>query len=276
MVSNPQPNLLYLADSLPVKFPSSFKRLDILLTRLNIEWRFLPGTKDIWARDYMPIQIDKDKFVQFIYDPGYLKNYQETISDAEEICKAIGIQSLKSTIKLDGGNIIKNGEIAILTNGIFKENSDWDKVELIKQIELLLEVKQIIIIPSDPSDFTGHVDGMVRFVDDKTVLINKYNKTDQKLGNAIRESLDKAGLNFLEIPYNPYQNKSDMDAKGIYMNFLQIGNNIIVPVFEMQEDDSTIKLFESIFPDNQIKALLSIDLAKYGGILNCISWPIYS
>jgi len=276
MVSNPQPNLLYLADSLPVKFPSSFKRLDILLTRLNIEWRFLPGTKDIWARDYMPVQVGKDKFVQFTYNPGYLKNYQETISDAEEICKAIDIQSLKSAIKLDGGNIIKNGEIAILTNGIFKENSDWDKVELIKQIELLLEVKQIIIIPSDPSDFTGHADGMVRFVDDKTVLINKYNKTDQKLVTAIRESLERYGLKCIEIPYNPYQNKHNMDAKGIYMNYLQIGNNIIVPVFEMHEDESVIKLFESVFPNYHINALLSNDIAKHGGILNCISWSIYS
>jgi agmatine/peptidylarginine deiminase len=49
-----------------------------------------------------------------------------------------------------------------------------DKQQLIQQLKNLFKVDQLIIIPKDPNDFTGHADGMVRFVDDKTVLVNKY------------------------------------------------------------------------------------------------------
>ena len=34
----------------------------------------LQGTKDIWAVDYMPVQIQDDEFVQFVYNPDYLQS----------------------------------------------------------------------------------------------------------------------------------------------------------------------------------------------------------
>lgn len=36
------------------------------------------NTKDYWVRDFMPIQIDKDVFVKFIYNPDYLQDQKST------------------------------------------------------------------------------------------------------------------------------------------------------------------------------------------------------
>ena len=38
---------------------------DKVLKENNIHYKFLSNTKDIWAVDYMPIQVQKEKFIQF-------------------------------------------------------------------------------------------------------------------------------------------------------------------------------------------------------------------
>ena len=38
----------------------------------------------------------------------------------------------------------------------------------------VLQVNQVIFIPVEPGDDTGHSDGMVRFVDEQTVVANDY------------------------------------------------------------------------------------------------------
>ena len=45
----------------------------------NVEYSFLDETKDIWARDFMPIQLEKDLFVSYRYNPDYLRSFQEYI-----------------------------------------------------------------------------------------------------------------------------------------------------------------------------------------------------
>ena len=44
----------------------------------------IPGTADIWCRDYMPIQLDQDRFCQFVYAPDYLRGYEHLITPPEK------------------------------------------------------------------------------------------------------------------------------------------------------------------------------------------------
>ncbi len=87
-------------------------------------------------------------------------------------------------IILDGGNVVKHKDKVILTSKVFKENPDYSELNLITKLKNQLQVKQIIIIPQEPKDFVGHADGMVRFIDTDTVLVNQYpqNKTYQDFG----------------------------------------------------------------------------------------------
>lgn len=75
----------------------------------RMAWGFLPQSSSplhIWARDYMPVQVNKDKFVLFRYEPDYLKGYPEYKPDTSSILSELGIQVMRSDIILDGGNII--------------------------------------------------------------------------------------------------------------------------------------------------------------------------
>src|SRR5690606_25240750 len=97
-----------------------------ILDHQKIMYEFLPFTNDIWAVDYMPIQQGIDKFIQFKYEPDYLQTNQFilTQTDPKLVCKAIGLNTIYSEIRMDGGNLIKGKDWVILTDKIFSENSD--------------------------------------------------------------------------------------------------------------------------------------------------------
>jgi agmatine deiminase len=71
MIADNQTNFLYLADSLPKKYPNFYKQFEKVLTEYKIKFDLLPNTKDIWAVDFMPIKIDLNKFVRFVYNSSY-------------------------------------------------------------------------------------------------------------------------------------------------------------------------------------------------------------
>jgi agmatine deiminase len=276
MIPDSQTNYLYLADTLPKKHLDFYNRFKILLSDCGIEFSLLPGTKDIWAVDYMPIQIDENNFIRFVYNPGYLqsKKWLRTVSDTDNICKTINLKVHKSSIVLDGGNVVKTTDKVIMSSRIFIENPAVPEKQLIRQLQDIFRVDKLIFIPTHPDDFTGHADGMVRFLDDKTVLINDYSREKPDFQYNFRMALHNAGLEWIPIPYNPDNNKKTEQANGIYINYLQMEGVIIVPIFNIKEDEATIKLFESKFSNLVIKTIESNEIAQHGGILNCITWNI--
>ena len=73
-----------------------------ILKKHDVEYRLLKGTKDIWCRDYMPIQTESGKLVQFRYDPSYLKGqkeWEDSRSDVREVCQQNGFEPLNDDDK---------------------------------------------------------------------------------------------------------------------------------------------------------------------------------
>lgn len=276
MITDSQTNTLYLADTLPNRYPIFCSAFEKVLNENKINFRFIQGTKDIWAVDYMPIQTDINQFVQFVYNPKYLRGtkYKKTISDTDSICRGMNIQPLKSPIILDGGNVVRSSNAVIMTDRIFGENPNYTHKQLIKELEEYFQVNNIYIIPEQPNDFTGHSDGMVRFLDDSTLLINDYKRETEYFKQAFSIAIRDTGLNWIEIPYNPYSNDSFDQANGDYINYLQMDNIIFLPIFGQTEDEAVVKQFEKVFNGQRIVTIKSNEIANEGGILNCISWNI--
>ncbi len=276
MITDNQTNFLYLADTLPTKYPDFYKRFENVLNNCNIPFGFLPQTKDVWAVDYMPIQTDLNKFVRFVYNPSYLqtKKYLKTISDVDEICKAIGIETFKTDIIIDGGNVTRWTNKVIMTDRVFKDNPTYERKQLIKQLYELLQVDKLYFVPEQPGDFTGHSDGMVRFIDEHTVIINDYKQEKEEFYRAFEIAIHNTGLDYITIPYTVYDNKTNNHANGDYINYLQMENTIIIPTFGFKEDDLAVRQLETIFAGQNIQTIESNEIAYDGGILNCITWNI--
>lgn len=162
---------------------------------------------------------------------------------------------------------------AILCDRVIEENPGYSIKELTEKLRWGLRTNNIIYIPTPEDDIFGHVDGLVRFIDKKNVLINDYGDEDKVYEKQLISALEKAGLNIHTLPYNPYGNKSYMDATGVYINFLHMKGIIFLPVFGLPEDEFALEKLRSIF-NEKIVSVPSTEIAKQGGVLNCISWPI--
>ena len=221
----------------------------------------------------MPIQYEDKKFMQYKYDPGYLKTIkgQKTKSDVNLICETLNIATAKTSIVLDGGNVVKSKHKAIISTRVFKDNLGYPHHNLISEIKNQLEVKEIILIPEEPGDFTGHADGVLKFINENTVMLNVYpdDKTYEVFFESIYAALRNAGLDIYAMPYTSWKNKSSNDANGCYINFLEIGNFIFCPVYGLYEDQVAIIELQHCFPDRKIIGIECTELAAFGGVLNC-------
>ena len=217
---------VYMSELLMSKYPETCKNLIAILEKHNVKYSFLKGIKDIWCRDYMPIQTESGRLVQFRYEPSYLKGeeWDSVRSDVHKVCKANGLTPEFSDINLDGGNVLICDGRAIISDRIFAENPNKEKEELKKELSKLLEC-EIIIIPalkSQNEDFTGHADGMVRFVDRNTIIGNERNPNEyQYMKDGLQKAIDTFNLTYIDVPFLEDKDSNHPDsAIGIYVNYL--------------------------------------------------------
>lgn len=276
MVTDGETNTLYVSEKLK-KRSTFWLQFESILTSKKIEYHLLPFTRDIWAVDYMPIQIDENKFIQFKYEPDYLQNREfiSTQTKAKLVCEAIGIKPVESELKIDGGNVIKGKNWAILTDKIFKENRFFEKEKLVAELERLF-LTRIVIIPQDPYDYLGHADGIVRYYSEDAVLINRgEHGQGAALHKKLKRVLRASGIESIEIPHQPCSTNSS-NAHGFYINFLQMKNFILVPLFNLKQDETAVRFFEQLYPNQSVETIDSREISKDNGVLNCVTWNIKS
>ena len=275
-----RPNTVYVSSKLKEKYPHAAEGLLSVLEKHKVSVKELRNTKDIWCRDYMPVQNRLGELIQFEYDPSYLrgkKEWEDSRSDVREVCSANDINPIFSKIKIDGGNVVLYGDKAILTNRIFKENPEFERKQLISELEELLKAK-VIIIPAVNTDVTGHADGMVRFVDKDTLLGNDLNAEYKYIREGINKACLENGLQYINVPFfeQKYDKEHEMNAIGIYVNYLEVDNLIVLPKFGVvgNRDEEALSMFKKIFPHRNIETVDYNEVALEGGLLNCTTWTV--
>lgn len=271
---------VFLSSLLASRYPAITQRLTDVLDHYNIPHTFLEGTKDVWCRDYMPVQTPSGKLIQFKYEPSYLSDpkYSHMRTDVKYVNEVNEIHPIFSEINLDGGNVVMYGNKAIITDRIFSENPNWTKHDLIHHLSNILECEVIIIPAYKPEyDFTGHADGMIRFVNDTTVLVNDLEKDFVYMKKAMIAALEDANLRFINFPFFEYKIKGNSEhAIGVYLNYLEVDNLILMPVFGVpgNMDAEAFATLQKVFPAKVIETINCTDLALSGGLLNCATWVV--
>lgn len=263
--------MLYFSSQLNIqKYKPAADRMFAALNLFNIKYKLLNNTNDIWARDFMPVKTKSGKYISFRYEPSYLANDPQLKTNFKtDIAPSFKVDNLVYTdINLDGGNVVfsQSQEKVIISDRVFSENPEYDKNTLLLELEKLLEAS-VLTIPSLKSDMTGHADGMVHFVDENTVITNAP-LSPYGFETKVKKSLQNYGFNVIDFPY--FYSKGD-SAVGCYLNYLAMEKSIFLPVFGVATDNEAIELAKNIFDKTIIPVNIN-EIAKYGGLLNCISW----
>ncbi|CAN5880196.1 hypothetical protein BH23PLA1_BH23PLA1_39060 [soil metagenome] len=205
MIADCDTNVVFVADALERRFPAVYRELASILAEHAIPLRTIPGTLDVWCRDYLPIQVSEDRFVQFRYAPDYLSGkYRRLRADGEIGPTLPWIRNcVRSEIVLDGGNLVAWGDRAIVTEKVFRENRSHSRAEVRNALMNVLGLAELIVVPQESQDRIGHADGMVCWLGERTVLINDYSSVGKDFRRKIHESLDWHQLEIVELPYEP-------------------------------------------------------------------------
>ena len=267
----------------------------------NIEFIECKEISDIWIRDFAPLTILEGSIKnawQFEYSPAYVeKTFQKYLQydhiAGEQIWKHIhGFGVGSAYFKWDMGNLTHNGSgTAIVTNRLIADNQDVNfEHELRPMLHVFTGFKNLIFIPTEPDDATGHVDGMVRFIDEKTLVVGSYplGCPNRKFMDILAQNLKKdLGSEFTIIRLEngipeDIESEGIGSAVGNHMNFLRLNDTILFPYFsDVISEKPLIDFISSLTQNNcninltPVKMHEIKDLARLGGVLNCISWQVF-
>ena len=281
--------VVYIAELLK-RYPLVYQSLITNLKANGIEVEIL-DTLNIWTRDYMPIQT-KTGFVKFKYKTLKYEQYSQLRIDFDSpywVSVFKRFNNLKySNIILDGGNCQMNPEkdIAIITDVVIKNNPEYKRDDLLKELSELLGAK-VIIIPRETYDELGHADGIVKFMSKYNILLNEYtDKLMVKYNKKVKEILESNGFKVISFAnywhLRPKITKDEFRKKYVYaddfnpawgyaINFLKVERLIVVPVFNIKQDREIVDTVKKCCPDCSIVAIDCSELSMEGGLINCVT-----
>ena len=276
MITDNLTNAVYFSGQLPIKCPVLSQNLTAVLQNHGVPYAFLSKTKDIWCRDFMPIQVEKDRFVFYQYMPNYLRDALRLQTNTEEVFRA-GENQLQHLLQsavaidlvIDGGNVVKCGDTVVMTEKVFAENKTKTRSEVERILKDAFQC-ELLFLPWDHQEKFGHSDGIIHYADNGKVILTNYNDISPYYYNRFRKALEKR---FEVIPLK-YMTKRPHARSWAYINFLQIGELVLVPQLGLEEDEQALEQISNALPNCEVVGIPALESVRRGGALNCISWNI--
>ena len=278
MITDNLTTTVYFSDLLPKKCPTLTEHLAKALEKNQIRYAYLTGTKDIWCRDFMPIQVADDRFVFYKYTPDYLQSpyylclqtNPEAVFQAQQNCLQSVLQnSIPINLVLDGGNVVKCDETVVMTEKVFAENKDKTRAEVERILKDAFQ-SDILFLSWDRIEIFGHSDGIVHYAGNGRILLTNYDDSSLYFYRRFRKALEKR---FEVITLN-YDVKKPHASSWAYINFLQIGKLILVPQLGLKEDEQALEQISKAMPGCEVLGIPALEAVRRGGGLNCISWNV--
>ena len=278
MITDNLTNTVFFSDLLPKKCPTLNQHFAQILEANGIPFAYLSETKDIWCRDFMPIQIAEDRFVFYKYTPNYLQDakYIRLQTNPEAVLQAsqnrlthVMQNAVIIDLVLDGGNVVKCGNTIVMTEKVFAENRDKSINEVDKILKDAFQC-DVVYLPWDHRETFGHSDGIIHYAGDGKVLITNYGDISPRYYSRFRVALEK---HFEVIPLY-YKTKKKHARSWSYINFLQVGKLVLVPQLGLEEDEQALEQIGNALPGCETVGIPSLEAVRRGGALNCISWNI--
>ncbi|MGL1901458.1 MAG: agmatine deiminase family protein [Fibrobacterales bacterium] len=242
-------------------------------------------TDDLWIRDYGPFFFERDGVkggVNFVFN-AWGEKYPPWESDnaiAKKILHCKHFEELPSSVVTEGGNIEINSSGMMLTieECFFASgrNPSLKRVQFYDWCRENIGVDTLLWLPRglecDHTD--GHVDNIVRFIDDSTVLLFLPPKGHKEYSR-MKENADFLKgyevLTVVECPFIPQRKWEGETLPSSYINFIFVNGAVIIPAYGAPEDAKAFALFEGLFPNRIVKSINISTLITEGGGLHCMT-----
>ena len=249
----------------------------------NIHFSILP-TNDIWIRDYGPvvgIGDDGERVsINAIYDPlpQYPQQHDNGMPARWSAHHEIPVKQLK--LHTEGGNLWSDGQGTLLmSEQIFYSNPYYTRDTLLDYLHTIFDFEKLIITPRLRLEETGHIDLLIKLASADTVFVSspKSLTTGSLLRNAkklMQRETNSRGqsYNVVELPTPPlYLNWFLYTIRRAYTNSLTINGRVLVPTFDIPQDDVALRIYEETMPDYEIMPINCRVAINGGGAVHCMT-----
>ena len=266
----------------------------------KIEFYEMP-VNDTWARDHAPLtalEEGEPVLLDFKFN-GWGNKFDWELDN--KISKNLYDQKILggkckyadyTGFVLEGGAIDYDGNGTILTTRSCllapSRNPRYSKKRLenfLKETFGILQIRWLNYGWLAGDDTDGHIDTLARFANESTIIYTKcYDESDIhfKELRTMEKSLAKLRnvngqkYNLVPIPLpTPVYWQSDR-LPATYANFLIINGAVLLPVYNVAEDQQAITILKDVFKDHEIIPVNCVPLIKQHGSLHCITmqYPI--
>ena len=258
------------------------KNIDIIECKLD----------DSWMRDIAPIfynENEKLKSISFEFN-GYGK-YPDYLNDnkiSKFISNYLNIPTKISDLVIEGGaityddkkNLFSTKNVIFNKNRKQKHNSEY----IIKELKLLFDLNYIFLFENGlmEDDTDGHVDNLLCPIGKNQYLIATTHKLDPNYEILEKNKADlikffkdtNQTFNLIEVPLPTRKKINNKNIISSYINFYFSKNKIILPKFNVKEDNEVKLIFEKLFPNREIMMLETENINYGGGNIHCITMNV--
>ena len=258
------------------------KNIDIIECKLD----------DSWMRDIAPIfyiEDEKLKSISFEFN-GYGK-YPDYLNDnkiSKFISNYLNIPTKISDLVIEGGaityddkkNLFSTKNVIFNKNRKQKHNSEY----IIKELKLLFDLNYIFLFENGlmEDDTDGHVDNLLCPIGKNKYLIATTHKLDPNYEILEKNKADlikffrdtNQTFDLIEVPLPTRKKINNKNIISSYINFYFSKNKIILPKFNVKEDNEVKLTFEKLFPNREIMMLETENINYGGGNIHCITMNV--
>ena len=258
------------------------KNIDIIECKLD----------DSWMRDIAPIfynENEKLKSISFEFN-GYGK-YPDYLNDnkiSKFISNYLNIPTKISDLVIEGGaityddkkNLFSTKNVIFNKNRKQKHNSEY----IIKELKLLFDLNYIFLFENGlmEDDTDGHVDNLLCPIGKNQYLIATTHKLDPNYEILEKNKADlikffrdtNQTFDLIEVPLPTRKKINNKNIISSYINFYFSKNKIILPKFNVKEDNEVKLIFEKLFPNREIIMLETENINYGGGNIHCITMNV--
>ena len=258
------------------------KNIDIIECKLD----------DSWMRDIAPIfyiEDEKLKSISFEFN-GYGK-YPDYLNDnkiSKFISNYLNIPTKISDLVIEGGaityddkkNLFSTKNVIFNKNRKQKHNSEY----IIKELKLLFDLNYIFLFENGlmEDDTDGHVDNLLCPIGKNQYLIATTHKLDPNYEILEKNKADlikffkdtNQTFDLIEVPLPTRKKINNKNIISSYINFYFSKNKIILPKFNVKEDNEVKLTFEKLFPNREIIMLETENINYGGGNIHCITMNV--
>ena len=258
------------------------KNIDIVECKLD----------DSWMRDIAPIfynENEKLKSISFEFN-GYGK-YPDYLNDnkiSKFISNYLNIPTKISDLVIEGGaityddkkNLFSTKNVIFNKNRKQKHNSEY----IIKELKLLFDLNYIFLFENGlmEDDTDGHVDNLLCPIGKNQYLIATTHKLDPNYEILEKNKADlikffrdtNQTFDLIEVPLPTRKKINNKNIISSYINFYFSKNKIILPKFNVKEDNEVKLIFEKLFPNREIMMLETENINYGGGNIHCITMNV--